>query len=328
MTRVAADELSIIDRYFRPLAGEGAFGLLDDAARLSVLPGHDLVVTTDMLAERVHFLPDDPPATIARKALRVNISDLAAKGAAPLAYVLSIGLGRDVEEQWLAGFSEGLRRDQARYGIRLLGGDTISVPLGPVISITAFGLVPKGRMVHRFGGKPGDGLYVSGTIGCAAAGLAIRKGRPGPWDGLDPLRSDALVARLRVPDPRTALSPSLLAFAHAAMDISDGLIGDCDKLAAASGCSAVIRAERVPLPAGLEDVDDAVRAELLGGGEDFEILAAVPGEGASGFEAGAAAAGVPVTRIGELTAGLGPTELLFDGVARPVYKRAYVHGRD
>ena len=156
------DELSIIDRYFRPLAGEGAFGLCDDAGIIAPPAGCDLVVTTDMIAGGVHFLADDPPATIAQKALRVNISDLAAKGATPLAYVLSLGLSPDLDEAWLTAFAEGLRMDQHRFAIQLLGGDTTVLPERPVISVTAFGSVAKGRMVHRFGGKPGDELYVSG----------------------------------------------------------------------------------------------------------------------------------------------------------------------
>ena len=178
------DELAVIDRFFRPLAGQGAFGLLDDAARLDVPPDADLVVTTDMVACGVHFLPGDPPETVARKALRVNVSDLAAKGAQPLAYVISIAISEDIDEVWLAAFAHGLKQDQDRFGIGLLGGDTIEAPGGAVVSITAFGVAPKGRMVHRFGGRPGDALFVSGTIGAGTAGLALLKREPGPWDAL------------------------------------------------------------------------------------------------------------------------------------------------
>ena len=170
------DELSIIDRFFRPLAGEGAFDLRDDAGVIAPPPGHELVVTTDMVARSVHFL-DDPPDTIAKKALRVNLSDLAAKGATPLGYVLSIGLSPEIDEAWLAGFAEGLRDDQAAFSIKLLGGDTIAVPDRTVVAITAFGLVPTGRMVRRSGGRPGDRLYVSGTIG------GQRRGARAPHQG-------------------------------------------------------------------------------------------------------------------------------------------------
>jgi thiamine-monophosphate kinase len=181
-------------------------------------------------------------------------------------------------------------------------------------------------MVHRFGGQAGDALYVSGTIGAGFAGLAVLKGRAGAWDQLDPAGRDALAARYRQPEPRVLLAAVLRDFASAAMDISDGLIGDCDKLAAACQCSAAIRAERVQLPVGLEQVRGEALAELLTGGDDYEILAAVRPEQELGFRAAAHAVGVPVSRVGELTEGSGPTKVLFDGEPLPLYKRAYVHG--
>ena len=320
------DELSIIDRYFRPLAGEGAFALRDDAAVLEVSPEHDLVITTDMIAQGVHFL-DDPADTIAQKALRVNLSDLAGKGATPVGYVLSLALSPDIDEAWLDAFAEGLRKDQRRYALKLLGGDTIVVPDRPVISVTAFGTVPKGRMVRRSGGRPGDELYVSGMIGGSEAGLAVLKGEPGPWSDLAKWERDVLVTRYRVPEPRTGLAPALLEFASAAMDVSDGLVGDCDKLAAASGCSAVIEAERVPLPPGFAGQRDATLvARFLTAGEDFEILAAVRPEKAVAFVDAAKRAGVPVARIGALTEGTDQTMVLFEGTQLSLSKRAFVHG--
>jgi thiamine-monophosphate kinase len=325
---LAADELAIIDRYFRALAGEGGFKLLDDAARLTVPADSDLVVTTDMVAIGVHFLPEDPPDTVARKALRVNLSDLAAKGARPLAYVLGAGLPAGVGESWLEGFADGLRHDQSRFGVSLLGGDTITVAAGPVISITAFGVAPKGRMVHRFGGKPGDSLYLSGSIGGAALGLALLKGRPGPWTGLEAPNRDALVERYRVPEPRVALAGPIAEFASAAMDVSDGLLGDCDKLAAASECGALILGEAVPVAASFARSDPELFEMLIAAGDDYEILAAVAPLHEAAFADAAALAGVEVTRVGELTESPGPTKLLFDGAERAVYKRAYVHGRD
>jgi thiamine-monophosphate kinase len=325
---VPPDELSIIDRYFRPLAGQGAFDLRDDAGALTVPPGQDLVVTSDMVACSVHFLPGDPSATIAQKALRVNLSDLAGKGAKPLAYVLSLGVSSDIDDKWLGGFAEGLRADQRRFGIGLLGGDTISVLHGPVVSITAFGLVASGRMVHRFGGKPGDELYVSGTIGAAAAGLALLKGEAGAWSALPEQEREALVQRYRVPEPRTGLAAALTEFASAAMDISDGLVGDCDKLCAASGCSAMIEAWNVPLPAGLSGTrDSALMARLITAGDDFEILAAVPSKKAADFRKRADEAGIPVARIGVLTDPSGAPQVLFEGTLLDLPRRAYVHGR-
>jgi thiamine-monophosphate kinase len=325
---VALDELSIIERFFRPLAGEGAFGLLDDAALLDVPPGCDIVVTTDMIAAGIHFLADDPPDTVARKALRVNLSDLAAKGATPVAYALGIGLGPDMDADWLDGFAAGLKRDQETFGLRLLGGDTIAVPAGPVVSVTAFGCAPKARMVHRFGGRPGDLLYVSGCIGAAAAGLSLLTRAPGPWDALPPTARDALIQHFRVPEPRVALAAALAQYASAAMDISDGLAGDCDKLAAASGCTATIEAERVPLPSGLEGADETLLATLLSGGDDYEILAAVLPRNSTAFEAAADAVKIPVTRIGALREGEGRTEVLSAGRPLPLYRRSFVHGRD
>lgn len=281
-----------------------------------------------MIAVGVHFLPDDPPETIARKALRVNLSDLAAKGAAAFGYVLSAGLPADIGAAWLEPFAEGLAGDQARFGVALLGGDTITVPHGPVFSVTAFGTVPTGRMVHRSGGKTGDAIYVSGEIGGSTAGLALLLGASGPWSGLPDARKAELVARYRVPEPRSALADALLDFASCAMDVSDGLVGDCDKLAGASGCSAMIDADAVPLPAALAPVQNAEDlATLLTGGEDFEILAAVGPEKEAAFRRAAAAVGVEVARIGEMKAGTGPTVVLSGGAPLPLKQRAYVHGR-
>lgn len=327
--RVRPDELSIIDRYFRPLAGKGAFNLIDDAGQISFPAACDLVVTTDMVASDMHFLRGDPAETVGRKALRVNISDLAAKGANPLAYVLSLGLDNDVDEAWLGAFADGLGRDQRSFGIELLGGDTNFIERGIVISVTAFGSVPTGRMVHRFGARAGDVLYVTGEIGAATAGLALLRGERGPWHSLSPARRDALVQRYRVPEPRAGLASALIAFASAAMDISDGLVGDCDKLCSASGCSAIVHAERVPLPAALgATCDEAALARLLTGGDDYEILAAIPPAMEAGFCDAAAAAGISVNGIGQLISGAEPALVLLDGRPLPLRGRAYVHGRE
>jgi thiamine-monophosphate kinase len=321
------DELTIIDRYLRPLSGEGAFNFRDDAALLSVPPDSDLVITSDTIARDVHFLAD-PPETIAQKALRVNLSDLAAKGADPLAYILNLALTPDLDEAWLAAFSSGLRKDQTRFGISALGGDTIVVPDRPVISVTAFGTVPKGRMVRRTGAKAGDELYVTGVIGGSDAGLALLSGERGPWTGLAEWEREFLVQRYRVPEPRTALAPALIKFASAAIDVSDGLVGDCDKLCAASGCSAIIEAEAVPLPPGLAGSGDAnLLARLFTAGEDFEVLVATSTTNADAFRRAAKAAGVPLARIGALTVGAEPTKVLLQGHPLGLSRRAFVHGR-
>src|SRR5690606_19603926 len=164
-------EFGMIARYLRPLASDpGAFGLTDDAAALAPEPGFDLVLTKDMVAAGVHFFADDPAASIARKALRVNLSDLAAKGAEPIGYLLGLALPADWTEDWMAEFSAGLAEDQKRYGLSLLGGDTVKSPDGLMLSVTAIGQVPSGGIVRRAGAQAGDLIVVSGTIGDAALG--------------------------------------------------------------------------------------------------------------------------------------------------------------
>jgi thiamine-monophosphate kinase len=234
-----------------------------------------------------------------------------------------------VSETWLAAFCSGLAEDQGEFGITLLGGDTVSMPAAaPVLSVTAFGSVPRDGMKHRFTGRPGDALYVSGTIGDAAVGLALLSDKPGPWRELNEADRFALVTRYRLPRPRTALIPALRLEARAAMDVSDGLVGDCDKLAGSSGCSAVIEAENVPLSPALKEAaqDPALLAMLITGGDDYEILAAVPSEREGSFRMLAGLAGVPVSRIGSLIHGAGPTEVRLNGRAMDLTHRSYVHG--
>lgn len=323
------DERDLIDRLFRPLAGPGSLDLRDDTALVAPPPGCELVITTDMIAAGVHFLPDDPPQTVARKALRVNLSDLAAKGAEPLGYLLGAGFDRRVGERWIEAFCDGLAADQEIYGIRLLGGDTIATSAGSFFCVTAIGTVPSGKMVMRSGGQPGDALYVSGVIGSASAGLAILGAASSPWTGLADGVKARLVDRYRLPEPAMALAPVLRAHASAAMDISDGLVGDCDKLTAASRCSAVINARAVPIDPDLiqEAVEPDVLAGLFTGGDDYQILAAIPTSQETPFCDAAAAAGVAVSKIGRLVAGTGPATILLDGEAMDLPARSYVHGR-
>jgi hypothetical protein len=212
-------EFELIARYFAPLAAAapGALGLTDDAAWIRPAPGEELVVTTDALVEGVHFLGTDPPSLIARKALRVNLSDLAAKGAQPLAYLLDTVFSRGVSEEWIAAFAEGLAADQAEYGVALIGGDTTATPGPTMLAITALGTVPAGRMIRRSTAKPGDDVYVSGSIGDAALGLEVLRG------GLADLPEAArahLIGRYRLPQPRLGLGPRLWGLAHAAIDVS------------------------------------------------------------------------------------------------------------
>jgi thiamine-monophosphate kinase len=297
----ALGEFGRIGRFLRPLAEgfPGALGLRDDAAVFAVPVGRELVVTTDAMVEGVHFLPDDPPADVAAKLLRVNLSDLAAMAADPLAYALTTCLPRRIGDDWLAAFAEGLRTDQAAFGVPMLGGDSVSTDGPVVLSVTALGTVPAGAAVRRDGARPGDRVLVTGTVGDAALGLAVRQGR---LRGLDPADADALVARLRRPTPRTSLAAALRGRASAAVDVSDGLAADLGHVAAASGVSIRLRADLLPLsPAARAAVgrDPRLRAQLFGGGDDYELALAVPPDRVGDLRAAAAALGVPTTEIGE-----------------------------
>jgi thiamine-monophosphate kinase len=299
-------EDSLIARYFKPLATDpGAFGLVDDAAVLKS-HGDDIVVTTDAIVEGVHFLPQDPPDTIARKALRVNLSDLAAKGATPAGFVLTLAL-RDAEKAWLKPFAQGLGEDAKLFNCPLLGGDTVSTPGPLMISITAFGRVPAGKMVRRTGAKPGDRIVVTGTIGDAALGLGIlRGGAAATALARDAAAREMLIGRYRVPRPRNALAIAVRDHANAAMDVSDGLAGDLTKLCAASGVSAVIDAQSIPLsaPAATLLARGAVGIEaIVSGGDDYEILSAISENRFEAFAQAAGMAGVAVTSIGTVIGG-------------------------
>jgi thiamine-monophosphate kinase len=302
----ASGEDSLIARYFKPLATDpGAFDLDDDAAILKA-QGDDIVVTTDAIVEGVHFLSDDPADTVARKALRVNLSDLAAKGATPAGFVLTLAL-RSVDDGWLTPFACGLGEDASLFGCPLLGGDTVSTPGPLMISITAFGRLPPGKMVHRSGAKPGDRVAVTGTIGDATLGLDILEGGPvATAVAKDARARETLVGRYRVPQPRNALARAVRDHASAAMDVSDGLAGDLAKLCAASRVSAVIDAPSIPLsaPAAVLLGRGAVGIDkIVSGGDDYEILCAIPENRFEAFAHAAAIAGVAVTSIGTVIAG-------------------------
>ncbi len=323
----ASGEDSLISRYFKPLATDpGAFGLGDDAAVLNA-SGGDIVVTTDAIVEGVHFLADDPPDTVARKALRVNLSDLAAKGAQPAGFVLTLAL-RSPDDAWLAPFARGLGEDARQFGCPLLGGDTVSTPGPLMISITAFGRIPSGRMVHRSGAKPGDRIVVTGTIGDAALGLDIIRGGAAAAYA-DAAARDMLVDRYRVPQPRTALALAVRDHAHAAMDVSDGLAGDLAKLCAASGVSAVIDAPGIPLsaPAASLLARGTVGIErIVSGGDDYEILCAIAENRFEAFAQAADRAKVAVTSIGTVIAGASAPKFLdAQGREIPLPRLSYSH---
>lgn len=296
-------EFDLIDRYFRPLAGKGSLNLGDDVALLAPVPGTELAITTDSIVAGIDFFPDDEPEAIAAKALRVNLSDLAAKGAEPFAYLLALGLADDVGERWVARFADGLAREHGRYAVDLLGGDTGRSGERTMVTITALGRVAKGAMVYREGASVGDVILVSGTIGDSALGLRIRKG-----DLQRPVEPDAahLLRRYLLPEPRLAAGTALRRFASAAMDVSDGLLADLGTLCEASGLSAEIGAAKVPLSPAAARVlagEEGALETILTGGDDYEVLCAVPEQDVAAFQAMTAAVEVPFTAIGLMREG-------------------------
>lgn len=304
-------EDALIATYFAPIAGAGSLGLRDDAAVLTHETGQDLVVTKDMLVAGVHFFADDPPGAVARKALRVNLSDLAAKGAEPRGFLLGLALPEDWTSEWLAGFAQGLSEDAADYACPLLGGDTVKSNGPLAISITALGSVPEHKMTLRAGAAAGDLLYVTGTIGDAALGLRLRTGAAEDveWtESIGQMDAAFLAGRYLLPQPRLFLGAALRAHAHAAMDISDGLAGDLAKLLQLTGMTAEIKAASVPLSKAalkLARQWPFLLETILTGGDDYELLCAVPASEGSAFEASAKAEGIAVHKIGTAKPGDG-----------------------
>jgi thiamine-monophosphate kinase len=299
-------EFSLIYKHFLPLAGAGALALGDDAAVFAPPAGRELVVAADAMVAGVHFLPDDPPDLVARKLLRTNLSDLAAMGATPLGYLLTVSVRRDTPEAWFAGFAAGLAADQVEFGLQVLGGDTTSTPGPASLSLTILGTVAPGAALRRNGARPGDGVWVTGTIGDGALGLLAATGQLRDPDGF-------LAGRYRLPQPRVALGLRLAGIATAAMDISDGLVQDLGHLCRGGGLAAGIEAARVPLsPAAAAAVsaDPALLARCLTGGDDYELLLAVPESRAADLRAAAAACGVAVTRIGRFEEGAADVAVL------------------
>ena len=309
LTQGSAED-RLIARHFRPLATHpGALGLGDDAAVVAVPTGHELVLTSDGVIAGVHFFPDDPPDTVAKKALRINLSDLAAKGAQPLGFLLSVAFTREVTDDWLASFAAGLRADAKKFGCPLLGGDTDRTP-GPVsVSIAAFGTLPRGSMVRRAGARAGDRVVVTGTIGDAALGVILRRdpGAAERWR-LDDRTREHLLRRYRVPEPRNAIAAALRRYASGGMDVSDGLVGDLAKTCRAAQVDADVEIARVPLSRAARAAlaaEPALLETILTGGDDFEVLASVSPRKVDALRKAAKAAGVSITEVGEFAKGRG-----------------------
>jgi thiamine-monophosphate kinase len=318
-------EFGRIRQYLAPLAAKapGALGLTDDAALIQPPPGEMLVVTADALVEGVHFLPDDPPDLIARKLLRCNLSDLAAMAATPSAYVMTMALPKRCDDRWVERFAAGLALDQAEFGVTLLGGDSVSNP-GPIaLSVTAFGHAPPDRITRRGGARPGDLVYVSGTIGDGALGLLAATGR---LFELEPEERDFLADRYRLPRPRLALGTALGGVASAMMDISDGLVGDLDHLAAVSHVAATVEAVALPLSGAAASalaLDPDHLETILTGGDDYELLFTAAPD--ADIAAIGAKLGIAVTPIGRIAAGAGVTIVDRDGAALTLVRRGYRH---
>jgi thiamine-monophosphate kinase len=311
-------EFDIIARHFAPLARDGrvvTLGLKDDAAWCAQRAGFDLVMTADALVAGVHFLPDDPPDLVARKALRTNLSDLAAKGAVPIAYLVCLALPKTTDEAWIAGFAAGLGADNAAFGIALAGGDMTSTPGALTIAITALGEVPGGGMIQRRGAKVGDAVWVSGTIGDGALGLGVATGTI----VVEGSAHACLLDRYRLPQPRLALGAALQPLGVSGMDVSDGLVQDLGHIVALAGLGAEIDIAAVPLSPAARAVIAVAPARLdtaLTGGDDYELLVVADPAKRGALEAASLAAGTPLTRIGRIVAGEGVALRGADGVLR------------
>jgi thiamine-monophosphate kinase len=318
-------EFGRIARYFAPLAGPGGLGLKDDAALFGCEAGRRLVVTVDAMVAGVHFLPDDPPDLVARKLLRTNLSDLAAMGARPLYYLLASALPASLGDEWVGRFAAGLGEDQRIFGVHLLGGDSVSTSGPATLSLTAIGDVAEGAEIRRSGAKPGDRVWVSGTIGDAGLGLTVLKG---DYPALGEEHRAALVGRFQLPEPRTTLGPRLAGIAHAMIDVSDGLLADLGHVCEASGVAATVTAAALPLsPAALavEAGERDLRARLATAGDDYELLFTAAAGADAAILAVSREAGVPVTAIGAVAAGAGVRLLDADGQAIAVERAGYRH---
>lgn len=310
---MSADELiigeeRIIAEFLAPLTmgDAGALGLKDDCAVLMPPPGHELVLTTDSLIEGVHFLPGDVPAF---KALAVNVSDLVAKGATPRAYLLTLALPATPSRAFMQQLAGDLAKAQAAFGCHLVGGDTDRTPGPFTLTIAAIGTVLQGQAVRRSGAREGDLVFVTGSIGDAFLGLKLRR-NPGLADaaGLSSAAREYLLERLSCPAPLLATAALVRRYARAAMDVSDGLVKDLSRLAAASQVKAIAHVERVPVSgpaARMVEAAVVARGDFVTGGEDYEVLFTVAPEQVEAMTRFATRNAISVTQIGEVVAGSG-----------------------
>lgn len=309
-------EFEMIARFFAPLAAtyRGALKLTDDAAIIDTSDGLDRVVTSDAMIEGVHFLKSDPPRRAARKALRVNLSDLAAMGAVPEAYTLVLQVPQDYDDDWIGEIAQGLKEDQAQFGIALIGGDTVSADAPAVLSITAIGKIEPGRALRRSGAGAGDDIYVTGTIGDAKLGLDILREAAGTQ--LRETDRQAAIDRYQLPEPRTAVGETLVGVASACIDVSDGLVADAHHLAEESGLQARLALHKVPWSSAVDSSPDYPEKARVIAGDDYELLFTAPAGRRDAVAGVARDTGVRVTRIGRMSRGDGV--LVVDDAGDPV----------
>ena len=325
--RLGTGEFDLIERFFRPLsrAAPGAFALRNDGALLTPPAGASLVVTKDLMVAGVHYPEGEEPVTVARRLLRVNLSDLAAMGATATAYALGLALPEDIADVWVEAFAAGLARDQEAFGVALIGGDTVATKGPAVLSLTAFGTVAGDACLTRAGAGEGDDIYVSGTVGDATLGLRAVRGGLADFTTED---HAALAARFRLPEPRLALGAVLLGVATCAIDVSDGLVADLGHICAESGVAARIGADAVPLSAAAKraiDRGEAAIADLVTGGDDYELLFCAPLSKRGAIEALGHRLELAVSRIGTIEHGQGVTVVDADGQPLALGRTGYQH---
>ncbi|HEX4194394.1 MAG TPA: thiamine-phosphate kinase [Stellaceae bacterium] len=319
-------EFERIARFFAPLAGPGALNLTDDVALIDGPAGEQYALTTDTIIEGVDYFPDDPPFQVAQKLLRVNLSDIAAKGATPFGYLLTTALPRSHGEAWLDQFTQGLAADQKEFGVMLLGGDSSGTPGPPTLSVALIGRVKSGKAILRSGAREGDIVYVSGTLGDAALGLAIRKGELGV--PLEPDDKDYLLDRYLLPQPRVTLGRKLVGIASAMVDISDGFLADLGHLCTASKLAARIPAHKLPVSAAARTAiasNPKFNSAVIAGGDDYELLFTAAPQRAWDVGAAMQDSGVAVMALGSMEKGEGAVVLGPGGKPIKVKQKGYAH---
>lgn len=325
--RTRRGEFELIAELFSPLTkgAPGALGLTDDAALIDVTPGCELVTTVDTLIAGVHFRHDDPPDLIARKALRVNLSDIAAKGAKPIGFLHALALNDSIDDDFLERYAAGLKADVEHFNVPLLGGDTTSGPGPLTISVTAFGEVKKGKALLRRGARLGDVVCVTGTIGGGAVGLDVLNAAVQLPEDL----AMAVIERYRLPQPRFIADSKLAPRVSACMDLSDGLVADIGHLCKASGVAATIERDAIPLSPGTQHAvkqNATIWKRILGGGDDYELAFTLSAEALRELSTLTTGLMFPVTPIGRIVAGkAGDVTVLAEGAVFPLADGGFRH---